>query len=254
MATGMARGAAKRGKRIAFGDGHKIIWDQNSELIFRGNFNIAVPGTEQRTGVEWIPFYRGHRIYNDAETGRWRWNYDFHAQPGEVFLSAPEKKYAAGLAPGFVLIEPTVPWFKSVSANKQWSITRYQEVARRLVATGHDVAQFVYPKVTRILGVRGIRTPDFRHALAAMSRASLYIGPEGGLHHGAAAMGVPGVVLFGGFIPPSVTGYAVHTNLTGGAQACGSLRLCLHCIAAMKAISVDEVMAAAVAHLNKGSQ
>jgi hypothetical protein len=32
----MARGAAARGKRIAFGDGKKILWDHHSELIFRG--------------------------------------------------------------------------------------------------------------------------------------------------------------------------------------------------------------------------
>jgi hypothetical protein len=62
------------------------------------------------------------------------------------------------------------------------------------------------------------------------------------MHHGAAAMGVPGVVLFGGFIPPQVTGYLMHANLTGGAEACGSLNPCPHCAAAMQAISVDEVL------------
>ena len=66
---------------------------------------------------------------------------------------------------------------------------------------------------------RSLTCPSFRHALAILERARLYVGGEGGLHHGAAAVGVGGVVLFGGFVPPLVTGYAVHANLTGGAEA-----------------------------------
>jgi hypothetical protein len=62
-------------------------------------------------------------------------------------------------------------------------------------------------------------------------------------------VGVEGVVLFGGFIPPEVTGYALHTNLTGGAEACGSLQPCAHCHEAMKAIGVDEVLERAMARL-----
>jgi hypothetical protein len=61
------------------------------------------------------------------------------------------------------------------------------------------------------------------------------------MHHGAAAVGTPAVVIFGGFIPPAVVGYDMHVNLTGGAEACGSLNKCLHCRAAMEKISVEEV-------------
>jgi len=57
------------------------------------------------------------------------------------------------------------------------------------------------------------------------------------------------VVLFGGFIPPSVTGYAAHANLTGGAEACGSLKPCPHCRKAMEAISVEEVVEEALERL-----
>jgi len=85
--------------------------------------------------------------------------------------------------------------------------------------------------------------------MAILRRAKLYIGGEGGMHHGAAAVGVQGVVLFGGFIPPEVTGYALHTNLTGGAEACGSFNPCAHCAAAMQAIGVDEVLEHAMKRL-----
>lgn len=250
MATGMARGAKARGKRIAFGDGQKIIWDHHSEMIFRGNPNIAPPGSERDGGLQWIPYYRGNRGYNRQVGDRWTWNYDFHASPGEVFFSEQEKAFARHFGSDFVVIEPNVPEFKSVAPNKQWPVARYRELAMRLMADGVKVSQFIYGSGVVIAGARQIKTPDFRHALAVLSKAALYIGPEGGLHHGAAAVGVPAVVLFGGFIPPSVTGYATHTNLTGVETiACGSIQPCAHCKAVMESISVADVLEAARVHL-----
>jgi hypothetical protein len=46
-----------------------------------------------------------------------------------------------------------------------------------------------------------------------------------------------------------VTGYDTHTNLTGGAEACGSLAPCNHCKEAMARIHVLTVYEAAQAHL-----
>jgi ADP-heptose:LPS heptosyltransferase len=97
-----------------------------------------------------------------------------------------------------------------------------------------------------LAGVEQLETRSFRDVLAVLANASLYIGGEGGLHHGAAAVSIPAVVIFGGFIPPSVTGYATHANLTGGAEACGSLKPCAHCRKAMAAISIDDVYGAAM--------
>lgn len=252
MATGMARGAAQRGKRIAFGDGNQIIWDHYSELIFRDNPNIAAPKYRASDNFEWVPFYRGHRIYNRQVRDRWEWNLDFRATPGEIFLARYEINYASAYQKGFVLVEPNVPAFKSCAPNKQWPVKRYQEVVNRLVKAGYRVGQFSYGRGSsqRLDGVQLMLTENFRIGMSVMARTALYIGPEGGLHHAAATMGKPAVVLFGGFIPPSVTGYEMHTNLTGGvADACGSLKACDHCRAAMEAISVDEVYAAALKYL-----
>jgi ADP-heptose:LPS heptosyltransferase len=246
----MARGAKARGKRIAFGDGKRIIWGPWSEIIFRGNPNIARPGEERASDIDWIAHHKGHRLYNSLspDRSRWLWNMDFRPTPGEMFFDATELAFAEAYGAGFVLIEPNVPWAKSVAPNKDWGRARYQTIADRLIAEGRRVIQFAHGR-DRLSGAAPVSAPDFRHALAVLSRASLYIGPEGGLHHGAAAVGVPAVVLFGGFIPPQVTGYPTHTNLTGGARACGSLNRCDHCRAAMDAISVDEVMAAAEGRL-----
>lgn len=248
MATGLARGALKRGRKIAFGDGRKILWDKHSEEMFRGNLNIARPGAERDENVDWIPYYKGHRIYNrqDAAGQRWIWNLEFRPVPGEVIFDRNEQRNSMRYGKGFVLIEPSVEAWKSVAANKDWGASNYQAVADALKAEGWRVVQFGYDKsAVRLAGVDRLRTLSFRDALAILQRAALYIGPEGGLHHGAAAVGVPAVVIFGGFIPPSVTGYPDHANLTGGAEACGAYTPCAHCAAALAAISVDDVLEAA---------
>lgn len=248
MATGMARGAKARGKRIGFGDRKSILWDKHSREVFRGNPNIAPPGAERDQDVQWLPFYKGNRIYNaqDAAKKRWIWNLDFKAEPGELYFDTAEKRNGARHGSGFVIIEPDVPWWKTVAPNKDWSRAKYQKLADRLRKDGHRLAQFRHEKSGPPLqGVEQFKTLGFRDGAAILSHASLYIGPEGGLHHAAAAVGKRAVVIFGGFIPPSVTGYDTHINLTGGAEACGNYMPCAHCKAAMAAISVGEVHQAA---------
>lgn len=252
LATGMARGARNRGKRIAFGDGRKIIFGPWSEQIFRHNPNIASPGDEGSPDLEWIVHHKGHRLYNSLspDRSRWIWNMDFRPVPGEMFFSEEETAFGRKFGSGFIVVEPNVPWHKSVAKNKEWGFARYQAVADLLRKEGRHVVQFAAGR-DKLAGVEITAAPDFRKALAVLSHAALYIGPEGGLHHGSAAVGIEAVVLFGGFIPPQVTGYATHTNLTGGASACGLLTRCSHCRAAMDAIGVEQVHAAASHHLSR---
>lgn len=252
IGSGLARGAKARGKRVAFGEGRRILWDQNSAMMFRGNPNIAAPGSEGASDLEWVPYYKGHRIYNrhDVADNRWIWNMDFRPTPGEIYLDQAERNAGTRLGTGFVLIEPNIEAWKPVAPNKDWGRDKYQTVADALRAKGHRVVQFSYARSGPPLrGVDAVGTSSFRDALALLANASLYIGSEGGLHHGAAAVGINAVVLFGGFIPPTVTGYDAHVNLTGGAEACGSLTQCQHCRAAMSAISCDEVIESALERL-----
>lgn len=252
MATGMARGAAARGKRIAFGDGLAIKWDQNSSEVFKNNPNIAPPGAERSPHIEWVRFYKGHRIYNDHDRAnhRWIWNMEFRPTPGEFFFDDVENNAGRAQPRGFVLIEPNVPAWKTCAPNKQWPVAWYREIAERLTRDGLRVLQFSFGGMS-IVPAAQVKTRLFRHAVAILRQAALYIGPEGGMHHGAAAVGVRAVVIFGGFIPPQVTGYDLHTNLAGADEFCGSLRPCEHCRRAMERISVEEVYAAAVAQLER---
>lgn len=252
MATGLARGARDRGRRIAFGDGDSIKWHPHAREVFRNNPNVAPPGDEGASDLEWIAHYAGRRLYNAIEQpkDRWLWNMDFRPTPGEMFFDAEEVAFGEKHGSGFIVIEPNLPYFKSIAINKQWAPQKYEKIAYNLFRDGRDVRQFVYPGIRNRLRVaRHVKTPSFRHALAVLARAALYIGPEGGMHHGAAAVGVPAVVIFGGCCSPQVTGYPNHTNLTGGAEACGMKVRCRHCRDAMERISVGEVWNAAMAHL-----
>jgi hypothetical protein len=250
IGSGLARGLNAKGKRAAFGDGKRIIWGPWSEEIFRYNPNIAKPGSEGSADLHWIDYYKGHRNYNtlDKVRGRWIWNYEFKVQPGEIFFDGSLEPVR-----DFIYVEPNVPWHKSVAVNKDWGLENYQAVVDRLVRDGHDVVQSDYGR-DRLQRVRIVKTSKFRDVLYVLSQARVALLPEGGLHHGAAALRVPAVVIFGGFIPPSVMGYDLHTNLTGGAEACGSLHKCAHCKYAMEQISVEEVYHAVQAQIAKDQE
>ncbi len=249
MGSGLARGAKSRGKRIAFGDGRRIHWHANAHLIYQGNPNVAPPGAERDADITWISHYPGCRVYGTPRPGGWRWDKNFRATPGEMFFSPQEIDRAAFKMPaGAILIEPHV---KPMAPNKRWPWERYKAVAKQLMHDGHQVAQCSYGQ--RMLpDVTPITSPDFRTSLAMLARCSLYIGPEGGLHHGAAAVGVSAVVIFGGYISPSTTGYSTHVNLFGADEACGNTGECRHCRHAMDAITAEQVFEAARRILDGG--
>jgi hypothetical protein len=254
MGAGIARGAKSRGKRIAFGDGGRIIHHKQATEIFRGNPNIAFPGDEGAKDLEWIAHYQGNRLYYKNAIDRWIWIPGRVGKPGEIFFTDEELRFAEEFGKDFVLIEPSTPRFKAHSVNKQWPVDRYDEVSRQLLKQGYDVVQFEYapPLGPAHLchGVRKIQANTFRLAAAVIARAALYVGPEGGLPHAAAAAGVKAVVLYGGFLAPEITGYMFHTGIFTGDKPCGSFHKCQHCIKAMQLISVETVYEAALRNLN----
>lgn len=255
IAAGLARQAAARGKRAAFGDKNRIIWSDQARALFRGNPNVAHPGDERAADLEWYEHYRGNRFYGRCLGGVWRFR-DFECPPGEVFLTQEEKIFALSRmwspSDPVVVIEPRVkPMGACDGQNKQWPVAHYEALACAIrEERGLRCVQLVPPSVRPALHFADvIETPTFRHALAIIGLASLYIGPEGGLHHGAAAMGTPAVVIFGGFNTPKSTGYPWHENITVG-EPCGRVAACEHCREAMASISVDRVLDAALRQLS----
>lgn len=201
-----------------------------------------------------MPHYRGRRLYGAVKGGRWVFR-DFKCPPGEVFLTLEEKRFALSHLWGpdpIAIVEPrTKPIGACAGANKTWPLSRYQELASRLLAaTGCSPVQLVPAGFAPLLkDVDAISTPSFRHALAVLGLAQIFVGPEGGLMHGAAAMGVPSaVILYGGFNSPRSTGYPQFENIAVG-EPCGTIEACWHCKAAMESISVDRVLEGATRQL-----
>jgi ADP-heptose:LPS heptosyltransferase len=141
------------------------------------------------------------------------------------------------------VIEPTIK--SRASPNKQWGADRWAAFVALARRRGVDLVQLGDQPPT-LEGVRWISTPSFRAGAAVLARAIAYVGHEGGLHHAAAAVGVPAVVIFGGFISPACTGYRMHTNLFTGGTAdhplgCGMRMPCQHCETAMSEITPESV-------------
>lgn len=242
MATGMAKGAHARGKRIAFGDGRTIKWDGNSKTVFEHNPNIASPGTEWGSDLEWINFYKGSRLYNtqDLARGRWIWNYAFRQTPGEIYLTADEEMRGRRAGNGFVVID-THRAVKPGSENRQWGMANWRALVERL-RPDFRLVQFKFRGSEPLPGVEQIEA-GFRDGLAILQHAALFVGGEGGLHHGAAATGCGAVVIFGAWTPPLVTGYAEHVNVAAeDTDFCGTFSgACEHCRKAMASIPVERV-------------
>lgn len=252
IASGIARGAADRGKRVAFGNRVEIIWTGYADKIFAGNPNVAPPGSERDKDIEWSLFCRGNRMYNqhDMANNRWIWK-KFKPIPGQVYFTTHETHVGAVISKGrdFVIIEPNTLRHKVGVANKQWPQDRYQEICDRFVRMGVEVLQFHKENDFQLKRARVVAVATFRQMMAVMNHARMFVGPEGGMHHAAAAAGIPAVVLFGGWVPPWSTGYEGHDNISVG-EPCGSLAPCPHCAEAMNSISVDRVWAGAAEKMN----
>lgn len=212
-------------------------WSQWAATIWENNPRIAKPDhvgdfqfLEARDKVT------NMRPYHLAKTAtRWKYNPDFRPDIGELYLSEAERSFGAQHA-GRVIVEPHIK--PGASPNKQWGWDRWTALASRLRAAGVRVTQLGGPGTRLLDGAQLVETANFRLACAVLARARACVLPEGGTHHAAAALGIPGVVIFGGYIGVETTGYAVHRNLgVSVADACGMRTPCKHCATAMEAIT-----------------
>lgn len=252
---------------IAIGDGSRVRWSP----VFEFNPILATQAClAGGVAVRWCGNYSGHRPYIDYDqvlalgravigdggdhkktikaAGRWAWIPGQVPTPGEIYFSGGEGARANEYRAAFgdrptLIIEPNIK--AGGNSNKKWGFGRYQEVVDGLAGEVRFIQ--VGPRgIPRLSGADHIITPGFRDALVVLSAAGGYVGPEGGLHHAAAALGLPAAVLFGGFIAPEVTGYQGHFNFYRGGDGpgCGARQPCDHCRGAMAAIPPDEIIAA----------
>lgn len=255
MAAGQAREIADaEGCRVVVCDAQgRARWHE----VWEGNPFVARPEDiapgEAVAFVQNGPKCRPYIDYRATVADKWRrwhfgrWRARDHV--GGIFLSLAESTRgdAVRAAGPFMVIEPHVNPLNKAAArdNKDWGFGRWQALIEavpqlRWVQMG--------PAGMRALdGVERVVTASFREACGVLARATAYVGPEGGLHHAAAANGVRGVVLFGGWASVENTGYPpLHVCIAddGPESPCGMLEPCGHCRAAWAGISVDRVAAA----------
>lgn len=183
----------------------------------------------------------GQRPYIKTKTAaKWTWR-PYKPIPAELVFSAEEKAFAEPFR-GMVMIEPNVK--ANGHDNKAWLPMRWAELTKALDHL--PLVQCVPTPTTPhpSVDVLKVLTPNFRLAVAVLSVAKAFIGTEGGLHHAAAAVGTPAVILWSEFISPSITGYSTMVNLRHAGKPCGNRIACAGCRRSMEAISVNEVTTA----------
>lgn len=205
--------------------------------MWEGNPGIARP--KEQGSFQTLANGPGVRPYIAGKTTeRWTWQ-DFDCQPGEIFFTKEEIAFGQRYA-GLIIVEPHNK--VKASPNKNWGWIRWNKVAWLLARQGIRVTQLGPENTKTLEGAELVVTPTFRMAAAVIARAGACVLPEGGLHHAAAAVGTSAVVIYGGFISPAQTGYALHTNFFTGGEPCGMRVPCKHCTQAMAAILPEQVV------------
>lgn len=210
----------------------QTVWDNNPRIARKGeegDFQIIVA-----RGMD------NMRPYHLAKTDRqWTYNLSFRPEVGELYFTDDEKKFG-GHFTNRIIFEPHIK--PGASPNKDWGWMRWNKLAWLAQQHGLLVTQLGRHGTKLLDRATFIPTENFRLAAAVLSGARAFVSSEGGLHHAAAALNVPGVVIFGGFTPVELTGYPMHINMGASlSDACGMRTPCAHCADWMKSITPEEV-------------
>jgi ADP-heptose:LPS heptosyltransferase len=204
-------------------DGTRIVWLDNFQAV-RGDLFFT---------PDEMAF--AHQALNDIRSA---WQNTHGRQPPRVIAVNPWTKREQPYSDGSVKTYHH-------ATNKEWGIEKYQQLVARLVDYA-ALIQFSPNDAGRdevLKHAYQVRCDSYRQAASVLKLCDLYVGAEGGLHHGAAAVEKPAVVIFGGWISPKTTGYPYHENIYVGDinSPCGALYSCTHCKACMEKISVEDV-------------
>ena len=231
MASGDAKEANERtGKKVKLGDGVRMSWDGQ---VFANNPRMA---SNSDTDVVWVKNYQGHRPYlKGTKNGHMLFNDDYKPRVGEVYFNQLEKKNIDKIDKDYIVVEPNVKRVYAHTVNKAWH--DWEELFK------HDLPWLQLGDVSVDRYTNWKETATFRDALKVLSKAKLFVGTDGGLHHAAAALGIPSVVIWTGFTSPRHLGYDTHRNIHDGSEPCGTYdSVCQHCLLKSKAITVEQVL------------
>ena len=131
--------------------------------------------------------------------------------------------------------------------NKQWAFERFQTVADDL-SRDFDIVQIGLSSDPVLRGARDYRAKTtVREDAAILAASHVFIGLEGGLMHLARAVDCRSVIIYGGRVHPSQTGYPANENLywSGTCAPCWQRDDCDYERICLSEISTNMVTAAA---------
>tara|TARA_Y100000768_G_C23955935_1_gene672778 strand:+ start:761 stop:1618 length:858 start_codon:yes stop_codon:yes gene_type:complete len=236
---------------------HSIIYENNPNITDCRKIDLKKP-------VHMIDYHNGNRPYIDYENskkfGKYIWNLSFRPQPGEFFFSKKEKlkakkifnsaleywkkrskkKYKAiiFLENSSTKIDDSQLGIKH--QNKDWGKENWANLINE-INNEFLIIQPKHNKTEHIENTYSTNNINFREACAVLNHCDLYLGPEGGFGHAAAALNKKAVIYFGGWISPETIGYSFHDNVyfKHNNSPCGEFqKICDHCQKARKSISV----------------
>jgi len=207
------------------------LWDGNPRIAKHGQLGVF---QTLRPRENYLRPYCAEKTLE-----RWTWK-PYRPPAGEIYFSAHEKAFGK-LNERKIILGPSLK--RGASPNKQWGAERWAKLALLLADCG-DLVQCGEAEQYSLPGVKFIST-SIRQAAALIASARIVICGEGALHHIAAAVGIPAVVIYGGYISPESTGYdGQFAFFRGGGLGCGMRIPCAHCAKAMASITSEEVAAA----------
>ena len=119
--------------------------------------------------------------------------------------------------------------FYEHAVNREWGEKKWEKFIR-ISSNDYVLLKTSDTKEDQSEGLYSIIC-DFRTTFSIMKKCDFFIGNEGGLAHLWAVTGKQALVIFGHWIPPHVTGYPFHLNLsTNLNDHCGSLKKCEKCL------------------------
>ncbi len=138
-------------------------------------------------------------------------------------------------------------------ANKEWVSGNWKKLGNCLAGMGKlvQVGSAEDPEMPGATDLRGKTT--LRELASLLANVRVFVGLEGFLMHLAKAVGVPSVIIYGGWISPRVSGYAENINLFTAlpCSPCGFPNHCEYDRECMKKITPERVAEAAQEILNR---
>lgn len=201
--------------------------------VWEGNPSIARPAEDCDALVGYV---NGRRAYLVDESPTHRTFRAYAPEPAELALPASARALMRETA-GAVVFNPAIK--TKAPPNKAWGIERWEQLIRLMPEVRW--VQIGEPHGRQLFNVRHIPTSQFLDGCGLLAGARAAVLHEGALHHAAAALKVPAIVIRGGYISPRVTGYAGQVDFYVEDEryplGCGARVRCEHCSAAMASIT-----------------